>query len=296
MGGDPTGSPAVPAGPPRPLRRRARHAWRRRAGVGHASASEAAASAPSAQTWVMGSSGSGTTSTQPSSETHLDAVDQHQFGPLLGQLLHQGPHDEALVLQRASAPPRGDGHGRHGWTISARESCSRPSRETSLARAAARVEGGQEGREHVAAPAIRGEGDPARGGRLEQPRGRQRRERRPRPRARRSSSQRPVAGRDREGHPAMLAVRRVPGSRKARSASSSLSTCPVPSIRVRRSPPASITAPRSAPEPRTASATRASLSSRSTAIMPGVCAYGLMLSTSAPTFDSRFGMTKLAAP
>ena len=83
---------------------------------------------------------------------------------------------------------------------------------------------------------------------------------------------------------------------KTMIASSSLSTCPVPSISVRRSPPASITAPRSAPEPRTASATRASLTMRSTEIIPGVCAYGLMLSTSAPTFESRFGMTKLAAP
>ena len=83
---------------------------------------------------------------------------------------------------------------------------------------------------------------------------------------------------------------------KAMIASSSESTCPVPSISVNRSPPASMTAPRSAPEPRTASATRASLTALSTAIMPGVCAYGLMLSTSALTLDKRLGMTKLAAP
>ena len=75
------------------------------------------------------------------------------------------------------------------------------------------------------------------------------------------------------------------------SASSSVNTWPVPSTRVRCSPPASITAPRSAPELRTDRTTRAALVVGSTEIIPGVCAYGLMLNTSACTLERRLGIT-----
>ena len=64
----------------------------------------------------------------------------------------------------------------------------------------------------------------------------------------------------------------VTNSRKTIRASSLVSTRPVPSTNVRCSPPASMTAPMSAPEARTDPTTRAALDARSTEIIPGVCA------------------------
>ena len=62
------------------------------------------------------------------------------------------------------------------------------------------------------------------------------------------------------------------------------------------SPSVSITAPRWAPDARTSSETWAACSQRSKVSDCRVEAYGLTDSTSAPSFDSTFGITKLAAP
>ena len=93
----------------------------------------------------------------------------------------------------------------------------------------------------------------------EQARGRQRRRGRPRCRASSQSATARSLAVTGSATALHLAGAATSSSRKAMIASSSLSTCPGRRSASAARRPASITAPRSAPEPRTASATRASL-------------------------------------
>ena len=85
-------------------------------------------------------------------------------------------------------------------------------------------------------------------------------------------------------------------SRNVNSSWSKVRTRPVSSTSVSCSPDGSITAPTSAPEAFTSSPTPAACSARSNPSTPLVEANGLTASTSAPSFDSTFGITKLVAP
>ena len=82
------------------------------------------------------------------------------------------------------------------------------------------------------------------------------------------------------------------------SSSSGPRMCPVSSTTTASSPSGSITNPRSLPETRTSSASRATCASRTSAVdvADAVLANGLTASTSAPSLVSRLGMPIEAAP
>ena len=154
----------------------------------------------SAQTWVTGSSGSGSDQRPAVVLEHLDPVHQHQVTAL--RALDQGAHDHPLLLPRGDAPPGGR-CAPAGSSATSLESCSPVGGQhgQQIDQGGGGVVGGQEAGEDEPARLAGGEGDPLGAGHLHQvgrPTAWSRRSRRP---AFRQISSAATAGRHRQGHP-----------------------------------------------------------------------------------------------
>ena len=101
---------------------------------------------------------------------HLDPVDQDELRSVLAELLHQGPHDQALLLEGRRNLQVDDGHRRRGVDDLGQGGRAPRQQGDQADQRGRRVEGGEEGREHVAAAAVRGERHATGRGDLEQSR------------------------------------------------------------------------------------------------------------------------------
>ena len=95
------------------------------------------------------------------SEAEAGTVNRVPVDPLIGQLLHECPHDQALLLHGLGTSASTMGMPGIAWTISARDLGLSSSSETRRARAAAVLEGRQERRAPLPAPPVRREDTPS---------------------------------------------------------------------------------------------------------------------------------------